>query len=62
MKQYTFLSEEDFIEEIDDMAKKESRSRSVMINLLLHQAVKERNRKRKNGKDLQVSDQSSNPR
>ena len=62
MKQYTFLSEEDFIEEIDDMAKKESRSRSVMINLLLHQAVKERNRKRKNGKDLQISDQSSNPR
>lgn len=61
MKQYTFLSEEEFIQEIDEMAIKESRSRSVIINLLLHQAVKERNRKRKNGKYLQISDQSSNP-
>ena len=62
MKQYTFLSEEEFIQEVDELAEKESRSRSVMINLLLHQAVKERNRTRKNGKDLQISDQSSNPR
>jgi predicted transcriptional regulator len=46
MKQYTFLSEEDFIKEVDELAEKESRSRSVMIDLLLHQAVKERSRKK----------------
>lgn len=45
MPQYTFTSEKEFIEEeIDYLAKKDNRTRSEIINALLHQAVKERNR------------------
>ncbi len=48
MPQYTFTSEKDFIEqEVDSIALKERRTRSEMIDLLLRQAVKERNRKKK---------------
>ena len=47
MKQYTFSSEPEFIEtEVDGIAKRERRSRSEIIDLLLRQAVKERNRKK----------------
>lgn len=49
MPQYTFTDEADFIEkEVDEIAKRENRTRSQMIALLLRLAVKEKNRKRKN--------------
>jgi hypothetical protein len=48
MPQYTFTSTAEFIEgEIEYLCKKESRSRSEMIDILLRYAVKERYRKRK---------------
>lgn len=48
MPQYTFTSDEDFIRnEVDEIAKREKRTRSEMIDILLRQATKERNRKRK---------------
>lgn len=63
MVQYTFSSEQEFMEnEVFPLAIREHRSRSEMINLLLQQAVKERNRKRKNAKSTQVLDNTTNPR
>jgi len=48
MPQYTFTSDKDFIEKtIDEIAKKAKRTRSEMIDILLHYAVKEKNRKKK---------------
>jgi metal-responsive CopG/Arc/MetJ family transcriptional regulator len=47
MTQYTFSTEPEFIKEIDAIADRENRSRSEVIVLLLRQAIKERNRKRK---------------
>lgn len=47
MPQYTFTSTESFVKgEIQPIADREMRSLSEMINILLHQAVKERQRKR----------------
>ena len=60
MKQYTFTSEEELINEVDEIAARENRTRSVTIKLLLQLAVKEKNRKRKNGKEVHVQHQSSN--
>lgn len=60
MKQYTFTSDKDLILEIDEIAERESRTRSVMIKLLLQLAVKEKNRKRKNGKEVHIQHQPSN--
>lgn len=62
MPQYTFTSTKLFIEgEIEAIRQKENRTRSEMIDILLRQAVKERFRKKKNAKNLQVSDHSTNP-
>ncbi len=47
MPQYTFTTFIEFIKIIDDIAEQSNRTRSEMINILLHQAVKERNRKKK---------------
>jgi metal-responsive CopG/Arc/MetJ family transcriptional regulator len=61
--QITFTCSKDqlpLIEEIDEIANRDGRSRSGMIVLLLQQAVKERNRKRKNAKEIYISDQPSN--
>lgn len=44
-------SDEDLIPAILEIADRERRSKSEMIDILLHQAVKERNRKRKNAKE-----------
>lgn len=60
MKQYTFTSEEELINEVDEIAARENRTRSVTIKLLLQLAVKEKNRKRKNGKEVHVQHQPSN--
>jgi len=63
MPQYTFTSDKEFIETtVQEIADRESRSLSKMIDILLHQAVKERNRKKKDAKNIQVSDQSANSR
>jgi len=43
-------SDDKLIPEIVEIAERERRSKSEMIDILLHQAVKERNRKRKNAK------------
>lgn len=52
MKQESFTPSTDtLIPEIMKIAERETRSKSEMINILLHQAVKERNRKRKNAKE-----------
>lgn len=60
MPQYTFTSTESFIEgEVEAIRQKENRTRSEMINILLHQAVRERNRK-KNAKKVQVPNHSAN--
>lgn len=60
MPQYTFTSTELFIEgEVEAIRQKENRTRSEMIDILLHQAVKERNRK-KNAKKVQVPNHSAN--
>ena len=46
--QYTFSTQDkNLIEEIDKLAERTGNSRSQMIDLLLHAAVKERNRKKK---------------
>lgn len=48
MPQYTFTSTKELIEEqIEEIRLKERRSRSEMIDILLRQAVKDRNRKKK---------------
>lgn len=55
MPQITFTCNEKdmlLISEIDELADKESRSRSGMIVILLQAAVKERNRKRTKKKEL----------
>ncbi len=52
MTQYTFSSIPEFIEEIDAIAKKERRSRSEIIDMLLRQAIKERNRKKVKKKEI----------
>lgn len=63
MPQYTFTSDKEFIETtVQEIADRESRSLSKMIDILLHQAVKERNRKKKDAKNIQVSDQPANSR
>jgi len=46
MPQYCFTSEEKIISEVDALAEKDGRSRSDMINILLGQALKERERQR----------------
>lgn len=53
-------SNENLIPSIIEIAKRERRSLSEMIDILLHQAVKERNRKR--AKKDNTSDNTSNPR
>lgn len=63
MPQITFTCNKEhlpLIEEIDEMADKDDRSRSGMILLLLQQAVKERTRKRKNAKEVHISNQPPN--
>ena len=48
-KQINFTpSDENLIVEITEISTRERRSVSEMIDILLHQAVRERNRKRKN--------------
>lgn len=48
MPQYTFTSTKELIEEqIEEIRLKERRSRSEMIDILLRQAINERNRKKK---------------
>ena len=44
--------DQDVYKEIEEMAKKESRSLSSMVSILLEQAVKSRLRKRKNAKEI----------
>lgn len=52
MPQYTFTSDKEFIEKtIDEIAKKAKRTRSEMIDILLHYAVKEKLRKKKPAKE-----------
>lgn len=47
MPQYTFTSEQQFIEvELQEICDREKRSRSEMIDILLRRAVKEIQRKR----------------
>lgn len=49
MPQYTFTASEEFIKgKVQEIADSQNRSLSEMINILLHQAVKERNRKKIN--------------
>ncbi len=56
MPQYTFTSTTDFIErEVEEIRIKEKRTRSEMIDILLRQAVKERNRKKKKNATTTVS-------
>lgn len=51
MKQESFTpSDTDLIPNIMVIANREKRTKSEMIDILLHQAVKERNRKKKNAK------------
>ncbi len=55
MPQITFTCSQkdlDLIAEVDNLADKESRSRSGMIVLLLQAAVKERNRKKVKKKEI----------
>ena len=61
MPQYTFTSDESLIKEVDEIANREIRSRSEMIDLLLRLAVKEKNRKR-NGKKVHISDNTTDTR
>jgi len=49
------------INDISEIAARDNRTFSQTVALLLHQAVKEKNRKRKNAKNVQVSDHSTNP-
>lgn len=51
LHQYSFSPEPELIETVDEIAKREFRSRSEMIVLLLRMAVKEKNRKRNVKKD-----------
>lgn len=54
MPQYTFTSSKLFIEgEVEAIRQKENRTRSEMIDILLHQAVRERLRKR-NAKKIHI--------
>jgi len=46
---------------IAEIAIRDNRTFSQTVALLLHQAVKEKNRKRKNAKNVQVSNHTSNP-
>ena len=48
MPQYTFTADISLISEIEVISKREKRSRSEMIEILLQLAVREKNRKRKN--------------
>lgn len=62
--QYSFSSDEQLISQVDEIAGRESRSRSDMINLLLAQAIKERERQRnkKRAKEIHTTDNSADPR
>lgn len=61
MPQYTFTSDKEFIEtEVQAIADRENRSRSEMIDILLHRAAKEANRKR-NGKKIPDMVRGANP-
>ncbi len=51
MPQYSFTSDKQLIDNVDEIANRESRTRSEMIDLLLRLAVKEKNRKRNGKKD-----------
>lgn len=46
MPQYTFSTTENIIAQVDELANRDKRSRSVMIDILLQLAIKEKNRKR----------------
>lgn len=59
MPQFTFSSEENFIELIDSMAEKESRSRSEMIDILLRFGYKEKTRPR-SGKKSNIKNNAPN--
>lgn len=52
IQQESFTPTDGLMDEINKIADRELRSKSEMINILLHQAVKERNRKRKNAKEV----------
>jgi hypothetical protein len=59
MPQYTFTSDEDFIiKVIDELARKAKRTRSEMIDILLHYAVKEKLRKKKPAKENNTQNHS----
>lgn len=47
---------------VEEISTRDNRTFSQTVALLLQQAVKERNRKRKDAKNIQVSDHSTNPR
>ena len=51
MPQYTFSAEESLIKQVDELAIKDTRSRSEMIYILLQLAIKEKTRKRNAKKD-----------
>ena len=59
MPQYAFSSDTDLINQIDLIAQKENRSRSEMIGILLKNAIREKNRRKK---IIPVSDHSANQR
>lgn len=52
----------DLINEISEIAERENRTFSQTVALLLHKAVKEKNRKRKNAKESSVQNHTSNSR
>lgn len=59
MHRFTVSIEDDLYNEIDNISEKNKHSLSVTVSLLLHQAVKERNRKRKNAKEVLISNNPS---
>jgi metal-responsive CopG/Arc/MetJ family transcriptional regulator len=65
MPQYSFSSEEQLINSVDEIAKREKRSRSEMIVILLESSIKERERnrlKKSRAKEIHSEDQSPNSR
>lgn len=61
MPQYSFSSDEQTIRKVDEIAEREKRSRSEMINLLLESAIKERERNRLKGKRAKEVHTDNNP-
>lgn len=61
MKRISGYITDELFSEITEITERENRKFTPMISLLLQLAVKEKNRKR-NGKKVSISDNSTNPR